>query len=212
MSIVPRMLGFHRQLMAHWNNCWLFIISPRQSHCCPLLTGDFFSSFLVATNLAFTAKFFSLQSDTKSIIYDLLNLSIFSPCFPFWQFLYFFPFFYTFLFWTMMMQNKVVTCRTPKSKWQIQKRQAGSPLVVLTGCEDGLFRGVYSEHRGVHNEYLNCRHYLLLVAKMWRVSPCVQIKYINYPPKLQRWTIFSQSPLHSSRRLQRRNIPEFQTR
>ena len=65
---------------------------------------------------------------------------------------------------------------------------------MLTGCEDGLFRGVYSEHRGVHNEYLNCRHYLLLVAKMWRVSPCVQIKYINYPPKLQRWTIFSQSP------------------
>ena len=94
----------------------------------------------------------------------------------------------------MIMQNKVVACRTPKSKWQIQKRQAGSPLVVLTGCEDGLFRGVYSEHRAVHNEYLNCRHYLLLVAKMWRVSPCVQIKYINYPPKLQRWTIFSQSP------------------
>ena len=93
----------------------LFLLGRVTSvRCC---TGDFFSSFLVATNLAFdafTAKFFSIQSDTKSIIYDLLNLSIFSPCFST------LTFFYTFLFWTMIMQNKVVTCRTPKSKWQMQ--------------------------------------------------------------------------------------------
>ena len=58
--------------------------------------ATFSISFLVATNLAFTAKFFSLQSDTKSIIYDLLNLSIFSPCFSILTISKFLPIFGTF--------------------------------------------------------------------------------------------------------------------